>query len=414
MTHTLQNEMPPTSSAFIGLAPFLRMSIAGEDLQAAGQHWLEQTQRHPDDRNAWLNLSIAMFSLGLRDMGLMIQAEALAAGHIYHLPATRKPARLRLLMLMAPGDLAANTPLECLLEDSDIDLVFYYLLPGKALDNHLPEHDALLVAIGESDDNRELLESLTTALANWPVPVINAPQHIATTGRQVASELLQNVPGLRIPPTRRLPRRFLQAIAAKSIRLADAFKDCDFPVILRPVDSHAGRDLDKIDDADALAIYLSRVADAEFFLAEFIDYSDSAGLFRKFRVALIDGRPYACHMAVSSHWMVHYVNAGMYEDADKRAEEARFMADFDGFAARHATALQAIHQKTGLDYLCIDCAETPAGDLLIFEIGHAMVVHAMDSETLFPYKQRHMQTVKAAFRDFLIRLTTAQPSQVSA
>lgn len=414
MTHTLQNEAPPTSSAFIGLAPFLRMSIAGEDLQAAGQRWLERAQQHPDDRNAWMNLSIAMFCLGLRDLGLTIQAEALAAGHIYHLPSTGKPARLRLLMLMAPGDVAANTPLECLLEASDIDLVFYYLLPGKDLDKPLPEHDALLVAIGESDDNRELLDRLTTALANWPVPVINAPQHIPATGRKLASELLQGVPGLKIPPTRRLPRRFLQAMAEKSIRLADAFKDCDFPVILRPVDSHAGRDLEKIDDADALAAYLSRVADAEFFLAEFIDYSDRAGLFRKFRVALIDGRPFACHMAVSAHWMVHYVNAGMYEDAEKRAEEAAFMANFASFAERHAHALQAIHQRTGLDYLCIDCAETPAGDLLVFEIGHAMVVHAMDSETLFPYKQRHMQNVKAAFRDFLIRLTTTQPRAVSA
>jgi glutathione synthase/RimK-type ligase-like ATP-grasp enzyme len=280
------------------------------------------------------------------------------------------------------------------------------------LDSQLPQHDALLVAIGESDDNRVLLDSLTPALANWPVPVINAPQHIPATGRKLASELLRGVSGLKIPPTRRLPRRFLQAIAEKSIRLADVFDDCAFPVILRPVDSHAGRDLEKIDDADALANYLSRVADPEFFLAEFVDYSDNAGLFRKFRVALIDGQPFACHMAVSSHWMVHYVNAGMYEDAEKRAEEARFMADFSRFAERHAHALQAIHQRTGLDYLCIDCAESPDGSLLVFEIGHAMVVHAMDSETLFPYKQRHMQEVKAAFRDFLIRRTTGQSSEV--
>jgi hypothetical protein len=122
-------------------------------------------------------------------------------------------------------------------------------------------------------------------------------------------------------------------------------------------------------------------------------------------VALIDGKPYACHMGVSSHWMIHYVNAGMYENAKKREEEAVFMEHFDDFAQRHRPALDAIYQRTKLDYLCIDCAETQDGQLFVFEIDHAMVVHAMDPENLFPYKQFHMQKVKTAFRDFLFRLT---------
>ena len=81
------------------------------------------------------------------------------------------------------------------------------------------------------------------------------------------------------------------------------------------------------------------------------------------------------------------------------------MAHFDDFAQRHRLALQAICRRTKLDYLCIDCAETPDGQLLVFEIDHAMVVHAMDPEHQFPYKQPHMQKVKNAFRDFLFRLT---------
>ena len=56
--------------------------------------------------------------------------------------------------------------------------------------------------------------------------------------------------------------------------------------------------------------------------------------------------------------------------------------------------------------MCIDCAETHDGELLIFEIDHAMVVHAMDPEDLFPYKQAHMLKVKNAFTDFLYGLST--------
>ena len=59
-----------------------------------------------------------------------------------------------------------------------------------------------------------------------------------------------------------------------------------------------------------------------------------------------------------------------------------------------------------MDYICIDCAETPRGELLIFEIDHAMVVHAMDPEDLFPYKQIHMGKVRLAFEDFLFSLNT--------
>jgi hypothetical protein len=102
--------------------------------------------------------------------------------------------------------------------------------------------------------------------------------------------------------------------------------------------------------------------------------------------------------------MIHYLNAGMYTDAGKRAEEARFMSEFEAFALRHRAALDAIVRRTQLDYVCVDCAETANGELLVFEIDHCAVVHAMDSEQLFPFKQAAMRKVSEAFRDFLLRL----------
>jgi hypothetical protein len=311
-------------------------------------------------------------------------------------------------MLMAPGDLSANTPLECLLEDSDIDLIFYYVTAGEPLALPIPEHDVLIVALSESDENHAPLAALESALAAWPKPVINPPQHIPSTGRELASTLLQDVPGLLIPPTLRASRDAMEAIATGASRLPDLFQATAFPIIVRPVGSHAGRHLCKIDTPGDVARYLAGVDEAEFFLSRFIDYSGKDGLFRKMRVALIDGAPFACHMGISSNWMIHYLNAGMYEEAWKREEEAGFMACFDVFVQRHRAALAAIWQRTKLDYLCIDCAETPDGQLLVFEIDHAMVVHAMDSEAMFPYKQVHMLKVKAAFRDYLFRLTAAQ------
>jgi hypothetical protein len=175
-----------------------------------------------------------------------------------------------------------------------------------------------------------------------------------------------------------------------------------FPIIARPLDSHAGHGLEKLDDQTAVGDYLGRRAEKEFYLAPFVDYRGHDGLYRKYRIILIAGRPYACHMAISTHWMIHYLNADMRAHADRRAEEARFMADFEeDFAVRHATALDEIARKVGLEYLPFDCAETPDGQLLVFETGTNMIVHAMDSPDLFPYKRPQMKKVFAAFEAML-------------
>ena len=74
------------------------------------------------------------------------------------------------------------------------------------------------------------------------------------------------------------------------------------------------------------------------------------------------------------------------------------MATFDdGFAARHREAFEALHTTLGLDYFGIDCAETPDGRLLVFEADVAMIVHAMDSAELYPYKKPAMARLFAGF-----------------
>jgi hypothetical protein len=133
-----------------------------------------------------------------------------------------------------------------------------------------------------------------------------------------------------------------------------------------------------------------------------VDYRGKDGLFRKYRIALIDGEAYACHMAISSHWMIHYLNADMIDNGQNRAEEAAFMRNFDtNFGATHQDALREIARRSGLDYLIIDCGETRDGQLLIFEVGNAMIVHSMDPEHIFPYKAIQMKKLFGAFQAML-------------
>jgi hypothetical protein len=160
--------------------------------------------------------------------------------------------------------------------------------------------------------------------------------------------------------------------------------------------------LKKLDDAAAIAEYLAERPEAAFYLSRFVDYRGRDGLYRKYRIVFIDGRPFACHMAITDQWMIYYLNANMKESAGKRAEEAQFMADFDvDFASWHDAALAAIAGRVGLDYFGIDCAETADGKLLVFEADIAMIVHAMDRPEIFPYKPPQMRKVFDAFRAML-------------
>jgi glutathione synthase/RimK-type ligase-like ATP-grasp enzyme len=210
------------------------------------------------------------------------------------------------------------------------------------------------------------------------------------------------VPGLYIPPTVRAAAGDLKALAEGRRALEELLPGEAFPLLLRPMDSHGGKGLARIAGSDELAEYLNRVHSEAFFLSPFIDYRGPDGLHRKMRIAFIDGTPYACHMAVAEHWMLHYLNAGMDGDPSKREEEARHFATFDtDFAVRHAAAMKGLCERAGLEYFAIDCAETRDGGLLIFEADTAMIVHDMDPPALYPYKGPQMQRVFQAFRAML-------------
>ena len=391
----------------LGVARLMRRAFLQQDLAPLGAALLARAQANPDDANAFLDCSTVLQLTGERALGLAVQAQAIALQPLYSLPASRSAPGLRLLVIMGPGDLMANTPIEFLIEDSDVTLDLLYVTLESPFPELVPDHDVMMVGVAESDANAPLLARLVDVVANWPRPVVNLPAHIAVLSRDGVCAALRDVAGLEMPVTVRVDRSALQALAAGTLTpatLAPAtlLPGDDFPLIVRPIGSHAGTDLEKVIDGAALSDYLARVAGERFYLSRFVDYRSPDGKFRKYRIAQIDGKPYLCHFAVSQHWMIHYLNAGMTESADKRAEEAACMASFDQqFALRHAHALQAIHQRMGLQYVGIDCAETGTGDLLIFEVDNAMVVHAMDAEAMFPYKKPAMQKVFAAFRQML-------------
>lgn len=383
----MNNEM--RKEGLTGLAKLMKMAFDGVDLAPVGDALIQRAQANPKDAEALMDLAIVLQLRNSPDVALDVQKQALATKILYSLPASKTPS-VRLLAILAPGDLMTNTPLEFLVEGSDISLHMLYVGEGLPSVPALPEHDLLFVAIGESTRTDPILEELGSALKSWPCPVLNRPANILKTSRESAPLHLGKVPGLVIPGAIRLKREALQRVR-------------DFPFIARPIDSHAGQGLAKLENVEQIAAYLEEMPEPEFYISPFVDYRSADGLYRKYRVALIGGKPYAAHMGISENWMIHYANAGMDSSQQKREEERRFMDDFDkDFARRHAEAFKGMHEALGLDYVVFDCAETRDGKLLVFEADTGAVVHAMDPADIFPYKLPQMQKVFSAFRDMLL------------
>jgi len=383
------------SRTLLGLAKIMRLAFNGDNLEQLTKQLLSRIQGDPSDAAALLDLSIVLQLNAQSQLALELQEEALKQQQYFRLHSNPASAAIRLLAIMGPGEVMANTPIEFLVEDTVIALELLYLGYGIPALSQTPEHDVAFVAVCESDRNQPLLQQLGAVMEHWPCPFINSPANIARLSRNAVSKQLSRGAGLVASDARRLARAEVSNFA----------KDGNsFPLIARPVDSHAGQGLAKLDNPTDLVSYLNTQLDAEFFIAPFIDYRSPDARFRKYRVVVIDGQPFASHMAISQNWMVHYLNADMLQNEKNRAEEAHFMQTFEtGFAVKHRSALQEIDRLVGLEYYSMDCAETQDGRLLIFEIDSGAVVHSMDPVDIFPYKVPQMERVFAAFRQMLER-----------
>lgn len=398
----LKSRTGEDSDRLTGLAPLARMAFAGADLRPVKAGLLNRLRQNENDANALMDLSTVSQLMGQLRLGLYMQAFALDLQQMYRVASATGPG-IRLLGIFSPGDLAQNNTLEFLIEGSDIRLDMLYVGLGLPFPETLPEHDLAMVAVCETDRNRPLLRRLERLLKSWPRPVVCAPDRIARLSRDRACRLLQSAPGIVMPVAVRIDRLTLERAADSELPMTAWAGEGRFPLIVRPVDSQKGHGLAKLENPRGIVDYLAARPEQAFYVAPFVDYRGPDGQFRKYRIVLIDGRPYACHMAISDRWVVHYMNAGMGESAAKRAEEARFFATFDDdFALRHRDALQSIAKRLELEYVGIDCGETPDGELLVFEVDSGMTVHSMDPVDVFPYKQPQMAKVFRAFRRMLI------------
>jgi tetratricopeptide (TPR) repeat protein len=316
-------------------------------------------------------------------------------------PAARPPAEFSLLALYAP--FGGNTPTECLFQDSFYDTDTLSMFASRDYDRAMFDENVRLVVnlISDTDQTEALLPHAADLVDRLGKPVINHPRKIQRTTRDAVAQLLQAIPGCRVPKAGRL-----KAGADCSPGLLRGVFPFTSSVLARPAGTHGGDDFEKFEDHATLAAFLAQRGDHDHYLIEYIDYRSADGYFRKYRFIFVDEQILPYHLCIGDVWKLHHVSTDMANQPWMQREEEAFLNDPTAvFGPAHYQALEIIRERIGLEYCGIDCALDLSGNLVVFEVNASMLVHARNEG--FLYKTPAVRRIKLAFDDMLRKFANA-------
>jgi len=224
--------------------------------------------------------------------------------------------------------------------------------------------------IADPDTHQGALRRCVELCEQVDTRVINHPQKILQTSRDQVSQALQGIPGVIAPRTRRFRPRSPEEVFSHAA--AEGFET---PFIARVAGLHGGVSMVKVDNrSDHKALHALPFDGRDFYLTEFIDYKSPDGLYRKTRIAMVDGVPLIRHHLIDSNWMVHASALTLMDQRPPLMDEANgVLADFDRtLRPAMEDRLFEINRRLGLDYYGIDCHVNEQGDILIFEANASM------------------------------------------
>lgn len=386
---------PANPMGHVNLANLL---LDSGDYTLARTHYEAALRADPAHPQAHQGLAMVLAELG-DDAGAARHREIGFRGRsAVALPYRGTAAPIEVLLLVAAE--GGNIPTRLLLDDR--------IFGGMAVvpefhdaDAKLPPHRLVFNAIGDADRSRHALEAAAALLRRSSAPVINAPEQVLGTTRLETSRRLAGLPDVIVPKVAELPR---EALAGADAAQRLAAHGLGFPLLLRSLGFHTGRHFTRVESAPDLARTLPALPGRTLAAIEILDARGSDGQFRKYRAMIIGGEVFPLHLAIARDWKVHYFTSDMADRPDHRDEEARFLADMSGtIGARAVAALERIHDRLGLDYMGVDFAVSPRGELLVFEANATMVVNPPEPDEIWAYRREPTSRVHAAVRALLLR-----------
>jgi hypothetical protein len=271
-----------------------------------------------------------------------------------------------------------------------------YASPNQLTD--LPPFDVAFNAIGDEDLAGPTAANAGAFAAVCPARLINPPELITRTRRDLAQALFGGVADVKVPATVRLSAADVEGSDLRDLAAAVGVGDT---FLVRPIGSHGGKGLCLVRPGEPLEPLTPARA---YYLTEFVDFAAPDGLYRKHRVVFVDGRALPYHLAISPSWMVHYESSGMDKRPDLLAEEMRFLEDpAAALGARAWAAVNGIGAAMGLGYAGVDFSLLPDGRVLLFEANATMLVHPEAPDGPLARKNPIIQRIFDAFREMLAK-----------
>lgn len=307
------------------------------------------------------------------------------------------PAR-RVLILCA-GRTSGNVPIESLLPTPTYCRIKYVIdYAASSEDEQLPSYDLVFNAIGEPDVASLLIDRLAKFASTCQRPLLNSPTNVVRTQRHLLPELLVGLINAQAASCMRFDS---SGMLLNDLRNSLELHGVAFPLLARPAETHGGWGMVRCDDLEALEKALQSI-DGAGYLSNYQDYRSADGYFRKYRIIFIDRQPFPYHLAISTHWMVHYFSADMESNPWKMDEEKQFLENTEAVLGPSAmAAIRAIGQRIDLDYAGIDFTLLADGQVLVFEANATMLVHAERMNGSFAYKNRYVQRIVEALEHLL-------------
>jgi hypothetical protein len=373
---------------------------AGE-FQSAREQYEAALRFDPSHAEAHQGLAYVLAELGDEEAAQWHRRKGFADRPITALPYRGDGPPVRLLLLVS--SVGGNIPTRHLLDDR-VFQTFVVVPEFYDFKIPLPAHQVVFNAIGDADLAAPALAAAQSLLAGTSAPVINPPAAVLATGRADHARL-GRLPGVVVPLTVTLPRDLLCSLEGPAAVARHGFR---FPLLVRTPGFHTGRHFLRVESAGALAGAVAQLPGREIAVIQFLDARGAGGKVRKHRAMMIAGELYPLHLAISSHWKIHYFTAEMAERADHRAEDAEFLENMPGvLGARAMEALAHIQTTLGLDYAGIDFGLSPSGDVLLFEANATMVVNPPEPDERWAYRRPAVERILAAVRRMLTTPLTA-------
>jgi glutathione synthase/RimK-type ligase-like ATP-grasp enzyme len=194
------------------------------------------------------------------------------------------------------------------------------------------------------------------------VPFFNLPSLMINTSRDNIYRALQGIDKLHVPKTVKIQPK-------SPLDIYNTMKEegFEFPVILRSIGDYSGIGTIKI-DTDKEELNMCALDGRDYYLTQFVEYSEEDKLYKKYRLMVVDGKVYLRHVQVSTNWMVHDKNQIKNPQKLQQVSAKRFLNNKETIQK----IVTDIYNQLQLDYFGIDCYIDKNMDILVFEVNPNM------------------------------------------